>query len=233
VRELTAEVELLRVSLPEAGILRELDTATIEDLEGVARALRITAEKRLLTVPERVLAGHRPFLAQEGTGAARILPRGRFDTLIDQRGGGAYYSFATRTNDYNQEPDLELQQGYLTSGFYGGADGRVLDLGTTAIEEVEADPERPPSTLDAKGIENWRRLWAERPKGASASDAVRTVPDARVKAETGRTYLVRSILSGEHDVLVVFRLVEEDAHGFALVWRLLRSWEPWEGRRHR
>ena len=53
-----------------------------------------------------------------------------------------------------------------------------------------------------------------------------------VKAVSGHTYVLRSILEEEHDVLVAFTVLEEDeAHGMTLIWRILKSWEPWEGHR--
>jgi hypothetical protein len=235
IHELTAEVEQLRGALPRAEILRELSTASIEDLEGIGRALRLAAEGRLLTPAPHLADRHAAFLTQEGSGLARILPRGRFDKLTNQRGGGAYWSFATRDNSYDKEPDLELQLGMFSSGFYGNNDGRFLDLGDASLDDIEAAPDRPPRVLGDAEREAWPLLFQERPSGVSAGSFAASLrgTEARVMAMSGHTYVLRSILEEEHDLLVVFRVLDGDAHGQTLLWRILRSWEPWEGRRRR
>ena len=107
---------------------------------------------------------------------ARILPRGRFDALIERRGGGAYWSFVKRDNSYDKEPDLELQQGMFMSGFYGGNEGRLLDLGEMPLEDVEADPARAPRVLDEQGRRVWAHFFKARGKPERASSFLDRVP---------------------------------------------------------
>jgi hypothetical protein len=44
----------------------------------------------------------------------------------------------------------------------------------------------------------------------------------RVPALLGHTYVLRSTLPGEHDVLVAFRPVLEEADGLTIAWRMLK-----------
>lgn len=226
VRELTAEVERLRAPLPNAAIVRELSAATVEDLEGLARALRLVAGERLLVPAHAWKERHAAFLARPGTGLARILTRGRFDTLVEPRGGGAYWSFVTRSNSYNEEPDLELQAGWFSSGFSGGNDGRLLDLGDVALEDVRGEARSAPPGLGEVEAGRWHLLFTERPAGTRPSPFLADLPgERRVKAVVGHTYVLRSILEHRHDVLVAFRVLDEDAYGMTLVWHTLARWE--------
>ncbi len=96
-----------------------------ESLENHKRLLAI-ALPSLLTPSKSIVSEYSDLLSRkdlEPAGINRILERGKFDQLDGvegYRGGGAYFSFTTRTNDYNQRPDLEFQHGAFSSGFYGG-----------------------------------------------------------------------------------------------------------------
>jgi hypothetical protein len=194
--------------------------------------MRTVADEKLLRVPARWTSTLGDWTTRVGGGMNRILRRGEFETLITPRGGGAYWSFAKRSNSYDEEPDLELQNERWHSGFYGGNKGWLLDLGEVPIESVEPDPQRPPHRLSEEDQKLWDFLWTERPADGGYKERRdiflrETMNRSRdsVPAVAGHTYLLRSILEEEHDVLVVFRDLERDDHGRTLVWRVLRQWE--------
>jgi uncharacterized protein (TIGR03067 family) len=146
------------------------------------------------------------------SGINRILERNKYDKGGDiegYRGGGAYFSFTTRTNDYNQKPDLELQQGRLCSGFYGGNFGLIKKLEGASIRKValSAVPELLRSgSPEALHLQRESNYWSWSPK-----------------VELNATYAIRSVLFDEADTLAVFQVVQKDDDGITFVWRVLKQ----------
>ncbi|HVS09570.1 MAG TPA: sigma-70 family RNA polymerase sigma factor [Planctomycetota bacterium] len=210
---------------PPAHVAAWLDAQSVEELLETQRRLRDEGERRMLGVPE-VLRRALPAGGERGTaGVARILSRGVADPLIAKRGGGAFFSFVTAESSYDREPNLTLEAGRFRSGFHGAAIGFVLELGDVPLDRVAAsmDPHRPLA-------EAWRFLWTVEladPPGLLASDDLRRADELGLRrgapALANTTYLLRSISSGEHDVLAAFRTVDSDAYGYTIAWRLLRS----------
>ena len=231
IRALEAKVERLEATAPEPAILDNLRAASLEELEGLLREVRDVVGERLLTVPARVTADYAAFLGSEGAGAARLLPRGKYEKLIEQRGGGAYWSFKTGSNSYDEQPDLSLEHDHYRSGFYGGSQGYLLDVGDVPIERVGPERNQPPLGLDSAALESWNWMWqeaeAESPRRPDRRKLPGKNPGLRgsVKAVPGHTYVLRAILAGEHDLLVVFRAVESDETGQTLLYRVLREFE--------
>jgi hypothetical protein len=179
-----------------------------------------------------VVERYAALLAREDTGTARLLPRGKYEHVVEKRGGGAYYSFATRDNSYDKEPDLELQNGRYRSGFYGNNWGHVMDLGPITVESVPDGPSVLPPGLAEDLRAKWEFLWKDAGtnerdfSGEFRSEASRLGVDRNhVPAVAGHTYVVRAILVGEHDHLVAFTPVEQDDYGQTLVWRILKKWK--------
>jgi len=227
--DLERELELLRKTLPPPAILQELRRATPQELLDVVEAVGRAGEEKLLTVPEEVKLRYAALLGLESTGAARVVERGKFDRIVNLRGGGAYFSFATRSNSYDEEPDVELQQGTYGTSFYGGTFGFLLDLGDYPVENVPADPAAVPSGLTAEQEAAWRFLASEVPADREGRRAWEQSGKAlglkdRVKAEPNHTYLLRAVLPGEHDILVAFRDAHRDDTGSSIVWREIRRW---------
>src|SRR5262245_44832920 len=122
------------------------DRAPLSDLAESLAAVRRRLNSRLLAVPEGVRLEYASVLAAPDAAIGRILPRGKFEDLLEVRGGGAYWSFATKSNSYDKSPDLELQSGNFSSGFYGSATGFLVDLGVLPLDRVPDRPEvLPPS----------------------------------------------------------------------------------------
>jgi hypothetical protein len=239
IRELEEELERARAAwgrLPEPEVLRDLRTADLEELLALGGPLREIVSERLLLPDPTLEHQYGRVLALPASGTARILVRGQYEQAVTPRGGGAYWSFVTRSNSYNDEPDLELQDGHYGTSFYGGTSGFLLDMGRTDLEDLDPDAAHPPADLDEAQRASWTYMWQDPPPaddrgGYALPSAGRPAGlRARVPATIGHTYLLRAILPGEHDVLVAFHAASEDAHGHHLVWRILKQF-PMEKRR--
>ncbi len=236
IARLRDELERAKATLPEPQVLQDLKSASTAELVALALALRVEAQQRLLTPPEDLKSRFGGFLQRADSGTARILPRGKYDHIIEKRAGGAYWSFVTRDNDYDKEPDLELQGDSFGTGFYGGSTGWFLPLGSTSPDQVGTSVQAPPPELDEKDLERWSFLWSDTPFSDSDPAAGRkrlgTMQEqarslglsSRVPAAAGRTYLLRAVLEHEHDILVVFHTAGSDDTGMDLVWQVLRNW---------
>ncbi len=238
VRELQLRLQVAS-SMPDASpettsvhaTSRDVATMQVPALIDLATTIRKRVEDVLLTPPENIKNRYASLLSRPDAGVGRILPRGKFDHVIEKRGGGAYYSFATRDNSYDKEPDLGLEGGNYRSGFYGGTFGYVLDVGAVSIEAVPDSPTVIPPGLDEKSRAIWEFLWSDAEstlhgvskdfeRRKSSLGASRGSPTAQL----GHAYVVRAVLLGEHDHLVAFAPVDDDQFGQTLVWRILKNW---------
>jgi len=236
ITQLKAEIELQKATLPEPQVLKDLRAAPLDEVIALATAIRKDVQDRLLTPPADLAARFSGFLQRPDSGTARILPRGKYVHVVQKREGGAYWSFVTKDNDYDKEPDLELQGKNFHSGFYGSSKGYFLELGDLDLDLAGSGP-TPPAGLDADQRERWEFLWSDSPfvgaetwrQSAAPFEAfkerARSLKLAdTVPAEVGRTYLLRSMLPEEHEVLVLFRVAGADETGMDLVWQVLKNW---------
>lgn len=213
--------------------LPDFERRSTEDLAEYADQIRTVLEHRLLAPPAELQERYAELLLEPGTGVARLLERRIFGdrTLIDIGGGGAYYSFTTRSHDYQSESQIQLEGGAFDSGFAGGEVGFVVDLGPRALEQLRPSVEAPPEDLPTELLAAWRLFWED------AELATREQHDAfraRVRALSvegekpvsvpGHTYLVRAHREGEYSLLVAFAVAEQDDLGISLVWRVLHEW---------
>ena len=154
------------------------------------------------------------------------------------RGGGAYFSFTSRTNNYDQGPDLGLEQKTFSSGFYGGCFGFVAkleagDLLTLTTADVPELLRKP-----AEELSQARRGRAGRPGRAGtpggvirggqggAGGGIETLP-RRSPAVVGALYAVRSVREGKADTLAAFTVIRIDEDGATIAWRILERYPVW------
>lgn len=221
-----------------------LAEAPLEELGELMDLVRERARPALLDVPPALVERYAAVIRQEPSsfaqedGFARILARGRWDPLVAERGGGAYWSFLARSNSYDEAPELGLEQDRFHSGFAGNQEGLLLDLGAVSFEELPALVRgTPPAALGAREREAWDFLWTVRATvdETDPRDGRRLRDEDRARARglgllagvpavAGHSYLLRSVLFPTHDHLVVFTVVGEDEAGKTLAWRILRSW---------
>lgn len=173
-------------------------------------ALRRSLDHRLLTPKRKWLAKYSDLAGDAGV--ARIIHRGRYDKETWVRSGGAYFSFTSKTNDYNQGPDVSLSGMEFSSGFYGGSFGHVVELAGSDLRTVRTD-----------AVPEWMResaedLFKERRRRTTA------------KARVGSIYAVRAVREDSADTLAVLKVLEMDEDGATFAWRVLERYPVWSRR---
>lgn len=187
---------------------------------------QITAREAVLLAPsDEDRKAYAEFLARPDTGLVRLLPREQWDGKLSMRGGGSYYSFTLRSNEYGRSTDIGLEQGQFHVGFAGADFGFITELGDMPLEAVstQAEAVRFMAGFEAPSAE------AEARQAGRQFHSVRREGEwsyvRRLLAAPGRTYAVRSIVYGESDVLVAFRVVRKDDDGsVVLLWKLLQKY---------
>ena len=169
-----------------------------------------------------------------GANAVKILPRGMFknkeesytdeDNPIGIRGGGAYYSFTTRSHSYNKTPQIQLQQGNLSVGFAGADYGMIAELGQIELED--ANDEIPdldflikytPSDIESDARVAFRLV---------ADPAPNKTFHRSIKAVLGNTYALRAISYDEADTLVIFIVHSIEENGSVnLIWKTIADFK--------
>ena len=97
---------------------------------------------RIKTLEDEILLPSSTDLKQaksEGFEVFRLMPREKYDHKLTVDGGGSYYSFTTRSHDYQKIAQIGLEQNFLKVGFAGADFGFISDLGEIALGEVTDD----------------------------------------------------------------------------------------------
>lgn len=163
---------------------------------------------------------------RENASAFRIFPRGVLDDKISIRGGAAYYSFTNESHDYNETPQIELQNGDFSVGFYGANFGFISDAGEIPLSKLTAETKsvsflvnyRPPTVeSEARG---------EHKKIGKGFDANGTTYKQRAAAIVGHSYILRAVSFDEADALVAFKVYRKDADGSLIIfWKSIENFE--------
>lgn len=169
----------------------------------------------------------------KGVSVNRILNRGRFKNELGVRGGGAYFSFVTKSNDYDHVPNIELQQWKFSSGFAGSDFGLVKVLGVESLAKAGLNNvpdllKLPAQQFYKLGRDHWRQLWQQQNRRSAQGPP----EPANPPADVGKVYVVRSVLWRDADVLAAFQILARDEFGVTFAWKILRSF-PNPGRRGR
>jgi RNA polymerase sigma-70 factor (ECF subfamily) len=170
----------------------------------------------------------------QGRPLARLLHDWSGERLVNLRGGGCFFSFATNSNSYDEQPDIGLSREFLSAQMYGRSAGLVLDVGDTTLDAIN---ERFTPSNDNDAPRAWELAWNyERTTAATNGTKSLVVSDEddqrfralkgwpRALAITGHSYIARTVLPGEHDHLVAFQVVDQDEHGIFITWRILKTW---------
>lgn len=185
----------------------------------------------LLGITEADIEPYQALLAQPNTGLIRLLPRESNDWAVykvekrlDMRGCGAYFSFHYRAHPYGYGSDISYEQGALQVGFAGADYGMITDIGTVDIEGFDVTDPRSAFMVNYKAPtkESEARAEAQKLQTNLSVDGVTYL--RRIRSEVNHTYLVRSIVYDQYDVLVVFRIVKKDEDGSLIIaWKLLKE----------
>jgi len=186
-------------------------------------------EKALLVPTEKDRAAYADFLRQPDTGLIRLLPRETYDFGNFQgmtlRGGGAYYSFKERTNEYVNSSDISLEQGELNTGFAGANYGLLANLGDVPLESVslEAAAARTLAQYTPAPDEPHARIEQRRVSEGTTINGVSY--KNRQPFRLNSTYVLRSVNYHASDTLVAFRVVRIDSDQSAIIlWKLLKQY---------
>jgi hypothetical protein len=202
------------------------------DRPGYAREPRVV-KKGLLAPSQDDRLRLAAFLQTPNTGLIRLLPREVYDSRTyhtpkktDIPGGGAYYSFSSRTHVYGYASDIELDHNKLTVGFTGADYGMLTSLGDVPIEAITLDDPRVQflSSYRAHYSEPLARAEFRRlNKGGILVDGLHY--QRRLPATENTTYLLRSIVYDTTDVLVALRVVRKDTDGSVIIaWKRLKNY---------
>jgi hypothetical protein len=189
-------------------------------------------KKGLLAPSAQDRLAYESFLREPNTGLIRLMPRESYDWAvypakqrIPIRGGGAYYSFANLTHAYGYGNDIALERNILSVGFAGADYGILTNLGDLPLAGIN---------LDDPSARFMAQYKAPRAEPAARSEARRfqagvTIEGAlhrtRVPVQVGATYLLRSVVYRESDVLVAFRVSRQDSDGSVIIlWKLLKKY---------
>jgi RNA polymerase sigma-70 factor (ECF subfamily) len=211
-----------------------LSSLSTDELVARREALAARAARMVLDVPEELASKFAAYAAEPHGGLARIAERSRWDGLLSMDGGGACWSFTQRSNDYQKEAQIMLQDGRFSAGFAGSDRGYVLDLGEVAMEQVSTRGRSP--ALDERGQESAAFLWSLIPSPISAQGkdlAISAEDQARAReleldargapAVVGHSYLVRCVQPGRRDVLAAFEALARDEGAMTIAWKILRE----------
>lgn len=215
----------------------------VEPLIDVLGETRSAAEAMLFDPPGELRARFRSSLAQPDTTFARLLAGDRYAAVVARPGAGAHFSFAAATHVEGGKSDLRLDGEEYATRLERQACGVLLDFGLRALETVGSSEDDLPDNLSAANREIWEILWNLKPvnRGALARaiappDEVwvqNFAPDRSIPGKIGHTYLLRSIVAGDHDVLVAFSLAARDEHGDWILWKPIWNRKLVEGARPR
>ena len=186
-------------------------------------------EISLLSPSEKDRAAYADFLRQPDTGLIRLLPRETYDIGnvegMALRGGGAYYSFKDRTNEYVNSSDISLEQGQLSTGFAGANYGMLANLGKTPLESVSLAAAAAQSLAQYTPAPDEPRARIEQRRMSEGATINGVSYKNRQPLQLDSTYLLRSVNYHASDTLVAFRVVRIDNDQSALIlWKLLKKY---------
>lgn len=190
-----------------------------------------------LKVPENLQERYSDVLSNPSSGITKLAgPNLLPDTAI--RGGGTYFSFVSRSSEYGFGSDIQLRDMQFHTGFAGANYGHFLRLGSTPLRTVvDTASEAVPSWLPGESAEAWSFFWTYTPPGAMSKIREHqkrargfTIDGARisesVSVEMGSSYLLRSVMVDDWDVLVAFEVVGIlDEGSVVILWRVLKHFD--------
>ncbi len=224
---MAAATPLRRVAFEEGPSDDELAAKSLDELRDMVTRVEDELRIRLLSPPAEVTAAwslQHPGVQME---FARLLDGSKFQERLETgvvgiRAGGAFYSFVTRSNSYDEEPTINLGRGTLGGAFYGASQAVLIDLGALA-----------PVDVPAKLATNKAEAFAVLSRGPalpkeSTDSQLRSMLDGRKFEHCAlalhHTYLLRSVYPHQHDLLAIFVPIQESPFGITLAWRVLQSW---------
>ncbi len=161
----------------------------------------------------------------EGFEVFRILPRERSDRKSSIQGGGAFYSFTTKSHDYQKISQIMLEEDYLVTGFAGADYGLIADLGSVPLSSVTQTSGEVSFLYNYRPPTKETEARIEQHKSHNYETETATYR-RRVFYSIGHSYAVRTIDFERADVLVAFKVHRKDADGSLIIfWKLLENFD--------
>ena len=162
---------------------------------------------------------------KEGFEVFRIMPRERYDHKFTTEGGGAYYSFTTKSHDYQKISQISLEQNYLSTGFAGADYGLIADLGSVPLSSVSQTTGEVSFLYNYKPPTKEAEVRLEQRKAYNYETETATYR-SRVLYSIGHSYALRTIDFERADVLVAFKVHRKDSDGSLIIfWKMLENFE--------
>jgi hypothetical protein len=205
------------------GQAQSVDRAQVErEIDALWEQIK-SKEPLLFEVPAEDKERQAEFLKQPETGIIRLLPRERYDEKLKTRGGGAYYSFTRLAHEYGRGSDIELSQNRFSVGFAGYNFGFLIDLNSSPLEEVTLEHPALKFLLDFTPPLVEPEIRALQRQSGQGLQVGEFSYKSYLPAKAGHTYALRSIDYDTSDVLVAFRVLQQDEDGsMVLIWKVLR-----------
>jgi hypothetical protein len=167
---------------------------------------------------------------KQGLEIFKILPRGMFGYERNElalRGGGAYYSFVKKSHSYNEIPQLQLEQNYLSVGFYGRNYGLIADLGQeVSLSDLNRESKETDFLLNYQPIKYESVVATEYEKIGRGFEYGGVNYKKHLPAVVGHSYLLRAISYEQADSLVAFQIRRQEADGsLVIVWKTIEQFE--------
>ena len=212
----------------------ESRSKTIKEINSLNKELS-KKEKELLSPSAEDKAAFAEFLKQRNTGLIRLLPRGLYEDKMKMYGGGAYYSFTRKTNEYGYGSDIELwmithnqnngdailpvPEYRFHTGFAGADYGFIVTLGDVPIEEVTLGYDKIKYLVDYRPPSREPEVRAEQRRVGMMNGQYEN--PSTVPVNVNYTYALRSINFNHSDVLVAFRVVRQETDGSVVLLLLV------------
>jgi hypothetical protein len=158
------------------------------------------------------------------------------------RGGGAYYSFHFISHEYGMGSDIVLSRPVIITfgsvpqkwldgihdslavGFAGADYGMLTNLGNVPLDEITAKDPRAHFLAKYEPPRDQTKARCERRRFVVGETIDGLVYKNALPVQVGATYLLRSIVYDESDVLVALRVARKDDDGSVIIaWKLLRE----------
>ncbi|MCY7376444.1 MAG: hypothetical protein LH472_10790 [Pyrinomonadaceae bacterium] len=162
---------------------------------------------------------------KENFKVVRILPREKYDRKLTIQGGGSYYSFSKNSHNYQDTPQISLEQNNLKVGFAGADYGLIADLGEISLADVSKETieanflanYKPPVDISEIRIEQ-RKAWNYEVNDMTYKSSLSVV--------VGHSYVLRAITFDRADILVALKIYRKDTDGSLIIfWKTLEVFD--------
>jgi hypothetical protein len=206
----------------------------------------ITTEQLILEINNRKQAAfivanedivkYSNLLERYNTGAAKLYPNNLLAPL-GINGGGSYFNFSNKSNEYGYGSDICLINGSFRTGFAGADYGYLMLLGDIEPALLFSANETFPSWLPLEMKQRWAYLWSYRPPNdikqirvAQRETDGKSLEGGGLSKEAvaleGKSYILRSIQFDHSDLLIGFYVVRILRDGTAIiVWKILSAFQ--------